>query len=100
MSRRKVTVEEQIEAAKMCAEGRMSQSEAARRLGIGSSRVAEWVARYKAGGALAFKEREHNSVYTEEVKEEAVREYKGGKGRCKKSRQNTDCAQIERSGTG
>ena len=80
MSRAKVTVEERIEAAKACAEGRMSQAEAGRRIGMDSRRVAEWVARYKAGGALAFKEQEHNTVYTEEVKAAAVREYLEGKG--------------------
>ena len=80
MSRTKVTVEERIEAAKACAEGRMSQAEAGRRIGMDSRRVAEWVARYKAGGALAFKEQEHNTVYTEEVKAAAVREYLEGKG--------------------
>ena len=80
MSRGKVTVEERIEAAKACAEGKMSQSEAARRLGVGRGRIGEWTARYKARGALAFKEEEHNTVYTEELKAAAVREYLDGKG--------------------
>ena len=80
MSRAKVTAEERIEAAKACAEGKMSQAEAARRLGISRPRVTEWVARYKAGGALAFKEQEHNTVYPEELKAAAVREYLDGKG--------------------
>ena len=34
MSRGKVTVAERIEAAKACAEGRISQTEAAHRLGV------------------------------------------------------------------
>ena len=80
MSREKVTVEERIEAGRTCAEGRMSQSEAARRLGVDESAVRDWVARYKAGGELAFKEQEHNSIYTEEKKTAAVREYLEGKG--------------------
>ena len=80
MSREKVTVEERIEAAKVCAEGRMSQAEAARRLGVDKSTVRGWIARYKAGGALAFKEQEHNTVYPEELKAAAVREYLDGKG--------------------
>ena len=58
----------------------MSQSEAARRLGVDKSRVQEWITRYKAGGALAFKEQKHNTVYTEELKAEAVREYVNGNG--------------------
>ena len=80
MPREKVTVEERIEAAKGCTEGRMSQSEAARRLGVDESAVRDWVARYKAGGESAFKDQEHNSVYTEEMKTAAVREYLEGKG--------------------
>ena len=78
--REKVTVEERIGAAKACAEGRMSQSEAARRLGVSHSEVTGWVMRYKAGGVSALKEQEHNTVYTEEVKEAAVKEYLEGKG--------------------
>ena len=80
MFKEKVTVEERIEAARTCADGRMSQAEAARRLGVDKSTVREWVRRYKAGGALAFKEQEHNTVYTEEMKVAAVREYLSGKG--------------------
>ena len=80
MSRGKFTVEERIEVARVCAEGKLSHSEAARRLGVSRPRITEWVARYKVGGALAFKEQEHNTVYTEEVKAAAVREYLEGKG--------------------
>ena len=80
MSRGKVSAKEKIETAKACAEGRMSQSEAARRLGISRPRVTEWVARYKSGGELAFKAQTGNAVYTEEVKAAAVREYMEGKG--------------------
>lgn len=83
MSREKVTVEERIEAAKACTEGKISQREAARRLGLHKSTVEEWVRRYKAGGVLAFKEQEHNTVYTEEMKVRAVREYLDGKGSLK-----------------
>ena len=79
MSRAKVTAEERIEAAKACAEGRMSQAEAGRRIGIDRRRIAEWVARYEAGGVLAFKEQEHNTVYSVEIKAMAVKEYLEGK---------------------
>ena len=55
MSREKVTAEERIEAAKACVEGRMSQSEAARQLGVDWIRIHEWVARYKSQGEMAFR---------------------------------------------
>ena len=75
MPKGKVTAEERIEAAKACAEGRMSQAEAARKLGVDEARVQEWVKRYKAQGELAFEKQEHNKVYPEFLKLAAVRAY-------------------------
>lgn len=76
MPREKVTPEERTEAAKACVEGRMSAGEAARRLDVDESQVREWVFRYKAHGAEAFREQERNTVYSSELKaQEAVREY-------------------------
>lgn len=75
MLREKVTAEERVEAAKACVEGRMSAGEAARRLGVDESQVREWVFRYKAHGAEAFREQERNTVYSSELKAQAVREY-------------------------
>ena len=72
MPREKVTPEEKAMAAKDCAEGRISQTEAARRLGVDESTVSEWVQRYKANGASAFRIREHNAVYSEELKRNTV----------------------------
>ena len=79
MSREKVTVEERIEAAKACAEGRISQTEAARRLGVGETTIRRWIARYRAGGSSAFKTLERNQVYSAELKRQAVEEYLAGK---------------------
>jgi len=78
MLREKVTAEEREEAAKACAEGQMSAGEAARRLGVDESHVREWVLRYKAHGAEAFRKQEHNTVYSSELKAQAVREYMAG----------------------
>ena len=80
MSREKVTAEERIEAAKACVEGRMSQSEAARQLGVDWVRIHEWVAQYKSQGEMAFRKQEHNMAYSEELKSAAVKEYLSGKG--------------------
>ena len=79
MSREKITVEERIESAKACAEGRISQTEAARRLGVGETTIRRWIARYRAGGSSAFKTLEHNQVYSAELKRQAVEEYLAGK---------------------
>ena len=75
MPREKVTPEERTEAAKACVEGRMSAGEAARRLDVDESQVREWVFRYKAHGAEAFREQERSTVYSSELKAQAVREY-------------------------
>ena len=80
MPREKVTMEKKIMAAKDCAEGRLSQTEAARRLGVNESTVREWVQRYKANGALALRAQEYNAVYSEKLKLKAVEEYLSGTG--------------------
>jgi transposase-like protein len=78
--REKVTAEERIETARVCAEGMMSYTEAAKRLGLVRSTVREWTERYIAQGALGFKELEHNQSYSEDIKLCAVKEYLGGGG--------------------
>ena len=81
MSRkRKLTDEERIAAAKACAEGRMSRSEAARRLGVAKASVQEWVAQYKQNGPLALQNKAANNTYSSELKRKAVEEYLSGIG--------------------
>ena len=80
MSRGKVSEEERIEAVKACIEGRRSKAEAARMLGVNLSRVKEWIRRYKAQGVSALQEQTHNTVYSEELKKAAIKEYLSGKG--------------------
>ena len=71
----KVSNEERIEAAIACTEGRISKSEAARRLGVDPSTVREWVIRYEENGPLAFKSQDRNNICSEELKRQAVEEY-------------------------
>ena len=80
MSRSKVTAGERIETVMACIEGRMSKAEAARRLGVSLSRVKEWVRRYKVQGVSALQEQTYNTVYSEELKTAAVKEYLSGEG--------------------
>ena len=75
MAKEKATAEERMEAARACAEGRLSVSEAARRLGVDRTTVRSWVFRYKAQGAEAFRKQEHNNVYSSELKLRAVEDY-------------------------
>ena len=80
MSRGKVSAADRLAAAKACAEGKMSQCEAARRVGVNRSSVREWTALYKAKGAAAFEKTDGNPEYSAETKLQAVTEYLEGKG--------------------
>ena len=80
MRRIKVTPEGKLQAAKECAEGKISIKEQARRLGVGRERVHEWVLRYKAQGVSAFIDTGINKVYSDELKTKAIEEYLAGKG--------------------
>ena len=74
MSRGKVSSEEKLIVAKACAEGRISQSEAARRIGVNRSNVREWTALYIEKGAAAFEKADSNPEYSAEIKLQAARE--------------------------
>ena len=80
MSRGKVSSEDRLVVAKACAEGRISQSEAARRIGVNRSNVREWTALYNEKGAAAFEKADSNPEYSAEIKLQAAREYIEGKG--------------------
>ena len=81
MSRRKtITPEEKIQIAQDCIEGRISQTEAARRLGIDRTSIRSWIIKYETEGSLGLTQAEKNRVYSEEMKLQAVLEYLGGEG--------------------
>lgn len=80
MREEKTTAGERIETARACSEGEMSQSEAAKRLGLDKTTVREWVKRYEACGELALIKQEENKVYTTEMKRTATEEYLTGGG--------------------
>ena len=108
MSRRKtITPEEKIQIAQDCIEGRISKTEAARRLGIDRTSIRSWIIKYEAEGSLGLTQAEKNRVYSEELKLQAVLEYLGGEGSlreiCKKykirsKRQLIDWIKVYNSG--
>ena len=75
-----VSPKQKAEYAKLCVEGKLSVADAARRLGVGGTRIREWVDQYKASGVLAFRKQENNRVYSEELKTAAVKDYLSGTG--------------------
>lgn len=78
MSRGKVTVKERIKAAQEYIAGEGSYRTIGERYGVSETCVQDWVSRYKYQGALGFKEQEHNTVYSVELKQAAVEEYLNG----------------------
>ena len=108
MSRKsKLTVEEKVQIAQDCIEGRISQAEAARRVGVDESSIRAWIAKYKSEGSYGLWRTEKNRVYSEELKLQAVTEYLAGSGSlreiCKKykirsKRQLIDWIKVYNSG--
>ena len=81
MSRKsKLTVEEKVQIAQDCIERRISQAEAARRVGVDESSIRAWIAKYKSEGSYGLWHTEKNRVYSEELKLQAVTEYLAGSG--------------------
>ena len=79
MSRKnKLNAEEKVRIAKDCIEGRISQAEAARRVGVDKSSIRAWIAKYKSEGSYGLWQTEKNRVYSEEWKLQAVTEYLAG----------------------
>ena len=74
---KKTPVEERLAAVKSCTEGKLSQAEAARRLGVDESTVREWVVQYKEKGIVALAEGSQH-VYSREKKIQVVKEYLSG----------------------
>ena len=80
MSRRKtISPEEKIQIAQDCIEGRISQTEAARRFGIDRTSIRGWIAKYEAEGSLGFTQAEKHRAYSAELRLQAVLEYHAGK---------------------
>ena len=80
MSRSKVTPEQRIEAVLSYINGEGSYKSIADRYGVEQTRIKVWVRQYKANGTLAFKELQHNTVYSPELKLNAVLDYISDKG--------------------
>ena len=79
-NKQKATMEEKVKLVRACIKGKMSQSEASRKAGVGRNTVYEWIAQYEAEGAAAFLPHERNRVYSLELKQKAVQDYLKGKG--------------------
>lgn len=81
MSKAKVNAKERLKAAKACIDGRKTVNDIIKKYGVERSTVYWWINQYRSEGADAFVDnRENNRKYSDELKEQAVRDYLDGKG--------------------
>ena len=75
-------VAEKVWLAEECIAGRMRGREAARRAGVGSSTMHNWISRYRAEGTQALQEdgNQKKRIYSADMKQKAVEEYLSGRG--------------------
>jgi len=81
MSKTKATAKERLKAAKACIEGKKTVNDIVKKYGVERSTVYWWINQYRAEGVDAFFDnREGNQRYSDELKEQAVKDYLNGKG--------------------
>ena len=78
--RKEIDIEYKIWLVEECLAGRMRGREAARRAGVGSTTMQNWISRYKAEGSSALYPVERGRVYSEETKKAAAEDYLAGRG--------------------
>ena len=61
------------------AKGKISQSEAAKRLGIGKTSIREWLSKYRSEGEIGLECSSQNRIYSIQTKQQAVEAYLTGK---------------------
>lgn len=59
--------------------GRLSQSEAARNLGVKGATIRQWLSKYRSEGKAGLERDGHNRVYSVQSKQQAVEAYLSGK---------------------
>lgn len=77
--KQKLSIEARVEILQEYLQGRISQSEAARKVGVSKYRICLWVRNYEVDGIEAFLPYK-NRVYSPELKRQAVEDYLSGMG--------------------
>ncbi len=80
MRKRKYKPETIIHIVKANLESGIAIYRLSEQYGIHRGRIQEWIEQYKTNGESAFFYEEHNRVYCEETKRQAIKEYLAGKG--------------------
>ena len=79
MGRKGRPYETKLEAVKSVIEGRMGIKILARQLGTNTSRIYEWISKYRTEGEAGLKNKPTNQQYESQIKLAAVKEYLSGK---------------------
>ena len=78
--RKEIELEYKIWLVEECLAKRMRGREAARRAGVASTTMENWISRYRSEGTAAFQPIESPRVYSEETRRKAAGDYLQGKG--------------------
>ena len=79
MARKGHSYETKLEAVQSIVEGRKGIKILSRQLGTSTSRIYEWLSKYKTMGSAGLQNSPTNNQYSSVVKEAAVKEYLAGK---------------------
>ena len=81
MSKNKeIKPEDKIQYVEEYLDGKISQSEIAKKLGLKKESVRAWIAKYQSEGSVALLKHKQNRSYTPELKRQAVLDYLAGNG--------------------
>ena len=80
MRKNKYSAELKIQIAKEYGSSKCSISSLANQYGIDRGTIEQWIKQYEAKGATTFLTTGRNNVYSEELRERAVKDYLEGKG--------------------
>ena len=78
MRREKISSVVKQEVIREIESGRLSQSEAAKRLGVDESAIRQWQSKYRSEGSAGLENDGKNRIYSVEMKQQAVEAYLTG----------------------
>ena len=75
MGRKRIEARSKKESVETVKSGKLTQSEASRRLGVGRTSIRSWISRIESEGEAGLEKAEQNRVYSVQLKREAVESY-------------------------
>mgnify|MGYP002560675822 CR=1 FL=1 len=78
MGRKRIEARIKKEAVEAVKSGKLTQSEASKRLGVGRTSIQSWILKIESEGEAGLEKAEQNRVYSVQLKREAVESYLTG----------------------